>query len=226
MWGMKWIDPRHMTTIDTTPRSGADTFARNAMVASAFIAPLALAAGLFLAPNQVTAEGQAYVQGFVDNIDSYPMMTWIGGIFAVLAIPAIYGVSKVARRGRSTLGLIGMILAFTLAIPAPGNSDDLIYAAAKSGVDVPTITKMWNYELPTSILGLAFFLGLLGLVLIGVAALIGKTAPTWAAITLIVAPFLVPIAWFAVLPNALAAGAWVVLAVGMGGVSLGLLRDS
>lgn len=214
-----------MTSIETTPRTGADTFARYAMIASAFLAPLSIAVSLFLAPFAVTAEGAAYVQSFVDNIGSYPLTTWWGAIFAILLIPALYGVSSVARKGRATLGFIGMILAFTLALPSPGNSDDLIYAAAKSGVDVPTIAKMWDYELPTSPLGSLFFAGLLGLVLLGVAALLGKTAPSWAAIVLIVAPFTVPVAWFTGLPNTIAAGAWVLMAIGMGGVSLGLLRQ-
>lgn len=214
-----------MTSIDTTPRSGADTFARYAMLASAFIAPLALGASLLLAPFPVTAADQTYVQSFVDSIDSYPMWSWFAAFFAILLIPGIFGVSRVARRGRPTLGLIGMILAFTTALPSPGNSDDLIYAAAKSGVDVPTITKMWNYELPTSFLGMLFFLGLVGFVLLGVAALLGRTAPAWAAIVLIVAPFTVPIAWLAGLPNSAAALAWVLMAVGMGGVALGLLKE-
>jgi hypothetical protein len=199
------------------------------MVASAFISPLFLALALLLAPFNVTLEGEDYVKDFAANIDSYGGPGyWLTGISAFTLIPAIFAVSKVARWGKRTLGLVGMILAFILAIPIQGNTDDVTYAALKSGLDVPTTAKLadtYNTDLPSSALGWSFLLALIGLILLGVAALIGKSAPAWAAIALIVAPVLVPIAWIASLGNVAAGAAWLVLAVGMGGVALSLLKE-
>ncbi|MFI6477686.1 hypothetical protein ACIBH1_07140 [Nonomuraea sp. NPDC050663] len=216
-----------MTSLDTTSRSGADTFARYAMVASAFLMPLLFVLLLVTAPPGVTEEGQPYVQNFYDNLGSYPMQSWISALAMVLTVPALFGVARVARAGRPALGLVGMIMAFSLALPLSGNTDDTLYAASKAGLDVTTATRLYNAEmndLPTSPLGLVWFAGLLGLVILGVAVLLGRTGPAWAAITLIVAPFLVPVAWFAGLGNVFAAIAWAALAAGMGGVSLGLLK--
>ncbi|MEU7891868.1 hypothetical protein AB0B45_03265 [Nonomuraea sp. NPDC049152] len=216
-----------MTSLETTPRSGADTFARYAMIASAVFSPLAIAVSILLAPGNVTAEGEAYVRQFVDGAGSYPLLAWLSAISAFTIIPGALGVARVARAGRPVLGLVAMILAFVLIVPISGNSDDVLYAGIKAGLDPATLTKLYtayNESLPTSILGMAFLLGLVGFLLLGVATLLGKSAPTWAAIALIVAPVVIPISWFAGLGNVFAGVAWLVMAVGMGGVALGLLN--
>jgi hypothetical protein len=216
-----------MTNLDI-PRSGADTFARYAMVASAFLSPLLVAVSLLLAPFDATTEGEAYVRNFTENIDSYTLVSWLGILSAILLIPGLFAVSKVARWGRPALGLVGMVLAFVLALPLGGNSDDVIYAAHKSGLDTTITTRLmdtYTNDLPVSVLGFAFFVALLGLLLLGVAALLGRSAAPWAAVTLIVAPILIPIPWFTGLGNIVAAVAWLALTAGMGGVALSLLRQ-
>jgi hypothetical protein len=218
-----------MTTIDTVPQSGADTFARYAMVASAVIYPLAIAVALLITPFDPTVQGEAYVRNFAANIDSYSGLSyWLGGLSLFTTIPALFAVGKVARWGRRTLGLIGMVFAFLLAIPVTGNSDDVIYAALKSGVNVTTTSKIvdtFNNDLPSAALGWSFLLGLVGVALLGVSALIGKSAPAWAAITLIVAPVLIPVAWFGGLGTILAVIPWLLMTAGMGGVALTLLKE-
>ncbi|GAA2382067.1 hypothetical protein [Nonomuraea africana] len=217
-----------MTSLDTTPRSGADTFARYGMIASAIIAPLALGLALLLAPGSITTEGAAYVNGFLAEAGSYPASAWLSALSAITIIPGALAVARVARAGRPALGLVAMILAFVMIVPVGGNSDDVLYAGVQAGVDPATLSKIYTAygeSLPTSVFGMSFFLGLLGFLLLGVAALLGRTAPTWAAITLIVAPVLVPVPWFAGLSDLAAGGAWVLMAVGMGGVALGLLNQ-
>ncbi|MEO3857613.1 hypothetical protein [Acrocarpospora sp. B8E8] len=214
-----------MTSLDTTSRSGTDTFARYAMVAGAFLAPLLLAISLLLSPIAPGVEGDAYVREFGANIDSYPTAVWLGALSSILLIPGMFGAAKVVRAGKPALGLAGLILAFVLALPVGGNTDDVIYAALKSGIDPASTVKLVDtYEngLPSSALGFSFFLGLLGLVLLGVAALTGRTAPVWAGVALIVAPILIPVAWFAALPTIAAAVPWALLAIGLGGVALPL----
>ena len=78
----------------------------------------------------------------------------------------------------------------------------------------------------SGMLGFIFLPGLIGLFLLGLAALLGKTAPVWASIVLMVAPLLIPVPWFAGLGVALAAVTWLILAVGMGGVAFALVNKT
>jgi len=218
-----------MTSVPDANRSGTETFTRYAMVASAIIFPLSVAIALFLAPYDVTKSGQEYVQGFADHIDDYGGFTfWLSALGVFATIPALFAVSKVARAGKPVLGLVGMIMAFLLAIPVSGNTDDVIYSALKNNVDVKTVAaimKTLEEDSPSGMLGFIFLPGLIGVFLLGLAALLGKTAPMWASIVLMVGPLLIPVPWFAGLGAALAAVAWLILAVGMGGVAYGLLSQ-
>ena len=211
-----------MTTVDTPPATAA--FTRRAMITCAVAGPLLLGLSLIFAPFPATTEGEPYIRGFVANIDGYALWSWINVLSLTALVPAIFAVSKVARSGRPVLGLVGMILAFIMALPFGVNTDDVIYAAAKIGLDVPTTNKLLTElgeGVPTAPLGFTFFLALLGFVLLGVAAL-RSAAPKWAAIAMIVAPFLIPIAWLAQLPNAAAGAAWLVFAAAAGGIALAL----
>ncbi|MGP3961629.1 hypothetical protein ACTWPT_37090 [Nonomuraea sp. 3N208] len=213
-----------MTAVETSPTTAG--FTRNAMIVCAVAAPLALALSLLLAPNDATAEGEAYIRSFVANLDAYPLWSWVSVLSFAAIVPMILAVSKVARSGRPVLGLVGMILAFILALPVGMDTDDVIYAAAKIGLDVPTTNRLVteiSEGLPTSVLGFSFFLSLLGFVLLGIAAL-RSAAPKWASIAMIVAPFLIPIAWIAQLGNLVAGAAWLVFAAAAGGIALALPR--
>ncbi|MGI5281859.1 hypothetical protein ACQEVF_00875 [Nonomuraea polychroma] len=213
-----------MTTVETPPATAG--FTRYAMITCAVVAPLMLALSLLFAPFATTAEGEPYIRGLVANLDSYPLWSWVSVLSFATFIPAIFAVSTVARSGRPVLGLVGMILAFILALPVGANTDDVIYAAAKARLDVPTTNRLiteLNEGLPTSLLGFTFFVSLLGFVLLGIAAL-SSAAPKWAAIAMIVAPFLIPIAWIAQLGNLAAGAAWLVFAVASGGIALALPR--
>jgi hypothetical protein len=212
-----------MTTVASHPDTTA-SFARHAMITCAVVSPLAIALPLLLAPSSPTAEGEPYVQSFVDHLDSYSLWSWFGALSVATLIPAIFAVSKVARSGRPVLGLWGMILAFVLAVPFEVNTDDVIYAAAKSGLDVRTTARLLDGldgSTPTSVLGFSFFVALLGLVLLGVAALRSQ-APKWAAVALIVAPVLIPVPWLAGLPAVVAGCTWLLLTAALGGVALAL----
>ncbi|MGN9845028.1 hypothetical protein ACTMTI_43585 [Nonomuraea sp. H19] len=211
-----------MTTVQTPPATAG--FTRYAMITCAVVSPLTLALSLLLAPFNVTAEGEPYIRGLIANLDAYALWSWIFVLSMATLIPAIFAVSKVARSGRPALGLVGMILAFIMALPTSVNTDDVIYAATKAGLDVPATNRLvteLSEGVPTAALGFTFFLSLLGFVLLGIAAL-SSAAPKWAAIAMIVAPFLIPIAWFGQLGNIAAGAAWIVFAAAAGGIALAL----
>ncbi|MGW0201987.1 hypothetical protein [Nonomuraea sp. NPDC003201] len=211
-----------MTTVETTPSTAG--FTRSAMIACAAISPLTVAVSLLLGPFDATAEGEPYIRAIVADLGAYALWSWVAALGTVTLIPAIFAVSKVARSGRPALGLVGMILAFAMALPYGLTSDDTIYAAAKAGLDVPTTNRLvteLSEGMPTSVLGFTFFLSLLGFVLLGVAAL-RSAAPKWAAIAMIVAPFLIPVAWIAGLPGAVGGVAWLVFTAAATGIALAL----
>ncbi|WP_143591101.1 hypothetical protein [Thermoactinospora rubra] len=205
------------------PRSGVDTFARNFMVAAAFAGPAVMAVALMTSPLPTTTEGEAYVRAFAANLDAYAWSSWVFLAAFPLILAGLLAAARVARQGKPVLGLVGLVLAFLMMIPS-ASIDDTLYSALKSGVDVATATKMYSTPAPTAIVGELFPLALIGFLLIGVAALLGKTAPTWGAIALIVGPILVPIPWITGMSTVVAGAAWLVMAAGLGGVALGLLR--
>ncbi|MFB4274651.1 MULTISPECIES: hypothetical protein [unclassified Nonomuraea] len=205
------------------PRTATAGFTRTAMIACAVASPLLIALSLLLAPYPATLEGEPYIRAFTAHLDGYALLSWLGVLSFATLVPGLLAVSRVARDGRPVLGLVGMILAFILTLPAT-DTDEVIYAAARAGLDVPTTHRLVtevSEGLPTSALGFTFFLALLGLVLLGVAAL-SSAAPKWAAIALIVAPLLIPVAWLAQLSNVAAGAAWLILTAAMGGVALAL----
>jgi len=211
-----------MTTVAPPPTT-TDSFARYAMIACAVVSPLAVAVPLLFGPFDYTVDGEPYVRGMLAHLDAYALWSWIGALGALTLIPAIFAVAKVARAARPALGLTGMILAFLLAMPFNLTSDDVIYAAAKSGLDVPTTNRLVTHmsETPAAVLGVTFFLALAGFVLLGVAAL-RSDAPRWAAVLMIVSPLLVPVAWIAQLGNVAAAAAWILFAAASGGIASAL----
>jgi hypothetical protein len=212
-----------MTTVASPPTS-TETFTRYAMITCAVVSPLATALSLLFAPFDATTDGETYVRGLMANLDAYALWAWVSALSMAAMIPGIFAVSKVARAARPKLGLWGMILAFIMVLPFGMNTDNIIYAAAKAGLDSSTTAKLLaqlDEGIPTAILGFTFFLALLGFVLLGVAALSGD-APKWAAIAMIVAPFLIPVAWFAQLGNLAAGAAWVIFAAASGGIALAL----
>lgn len=210
-----------MTTVETSATTAG--FTRVAMIACAVLSPLLVALSLLFAPFQSTLDGEPYIRAFTAHLGSYPLWSWVGVVSSAALIPALLAVGQVARSGRPVLGLAGMILAFILPLPVI-DTDEVIYAASRIGLDAPTTNKLiteLNEGLPTAILGFTFFLGLIGLVLMGVAALSSAT-PKWAAVAMIVAPFLIPVAWLAQLSNMVAGAAWLILTAGMGGLALAL----
>jgi hypothetical protein len=214
-----------MTTLDTAPRTAA--FRRTAMIVCAVVSPLTIAISLLIAPFPVTQEGEAYVRNLIAHLDAYTLAALLGALSVITLIPAIFAVSHVARSGRPVLGLVGMILAFCSALPVSTNTDDVIVAAARSGV-APNVTARLvdtlDNDLPTSPLGMLFLVGLVGYLLLGIAVLTGRTAPVWASAALIIAPVLIPIPWFTGLPNLVAAATWLLLTLGFAGVALSLPR--
>ncbi|MGH3519467.1 MAG: hypothetical protein ACRDQ7_19015 [Haloechinothrix sp.] len=212
------------TTPQTSPQLQLPMPARYAMAACAVLAPVLFATAGALHPVEVGAEGREFVQQFADNLDAYTAPSWLYPIATLLWVPALLAVARVARSQSSSLGLIGMVLAFGLAIPVGLDSNDLAYVALDNGLDAATITALMASAdtLPSRILGFTWLAGLIGLIVLGIAILRGRSAPIWAGVALIVAPLAIPASWFSGWAIGLTA-AWVLLAIGFTGCALSLV---
>jgi hypothetical protein len=217
-----------MTGTASSGTSGAATFARYGLAVSAVAFPVLVLLAILLSPiGDITAEGREYVQEFADDLDGYTTSLWLWPLAWIAAIPAMLAVGRVARSRAPVLGLVGLILGFGFVIPAGIDQDEVIYASLKAGLDVDATAALVDSidtNLPSSILGFTFFVGLLGMVLLGVALLRGRSAPVWAAIALIVGPVAIPLTFFSGVAAALVV-AWAVLGVGFVGCALVLFRE-
>lgn len=222
-------DPVVMTTNPTSETAGAATFARYGLAACAVAFPVLFLLALLLSPfdDDLTAEGREYVEQFTDDVDAYLPSLWMWTLAMIVAIPALLAVGRVARSRAPMLGLVGLILGFFFVLPTGIDTDSVIYASLKAGLDVDTTTALVDSmedRLPVAMLSVTWFLGLIGLILLGVAILRGKSAPIWAGIALIVGPIAIPLSFFSGVAAALVV-AWAVLGIGFVGCAWVLFRQ-
>lgn len=85
---------------------------RYAMVASAELAPALVAVGFFLDPGSIGLGGRDMVRHLSTHLDEYAVQSWLSPIAAVLWVPAMLAVGRVARSAAPRLGLAGLILGF------------------------------------------------------------------------------------------------------------------
>lgn len=214
------------TTTATDPQVRLPMAARYAMAACGVLAPTLMIVAIALDPVDSGLEGADAVQALEANIDAFLLPGWLYAIAAFLWVPALLMVGRVARANAPALGLAGLILAFGLAISVGPDPYDLAYLGLKSGLDVDATFALVESadNLPSAVLGFSWLLGLIGLVILGIAILRGKSAPVWSGVALIVAPVAMPLSWFAVSGVALLA-TWVVLAAGFAGCALAFLSQ-
>lgn len=214
------------TTFETDPQTRLPMAARNAMAACAVLAPLLTIAAIALDPVDAGLEGSDAVRALEANLDAFILPSWLYALSTFLWIPALLMVGRVARATAPALGLTGLILAFGLAIPVGPDPYDLAFIGLKSGLDVDATFAVVEAadNLPSAVLGFSWLLGLIGLVVLGIAILRGKSAPAWSGIALIIAPVAMPLSWFAVSEVALLA-TWAVLTVGFAGCALAFLSQ-
>lgn len=215
------------TTTETDPQVRLRIAARYAMVACGVLAPMLMIVAIALDPVDSGLEGADAVQALAANIDAFILPSWLYAIAAFLWVPALLMVGRVARANAPALGLAGLILAFGLAISVGPDPYDLAYLGLKGGLDVDATFALVESagNLPSAVLGFSWLLGLIGLVVLGIAILRGTSAPVWSGVALIVAPVAMPLSWFAVSSIAWLA-TWVVLAAGFAGCALAFLSQS
>lgn len=213
-------------TLDSGPQLRLPMPARCAMAACGVLAPVLMIVALHLHPVGVGVGDTEALPELAANLDGYLLPSWLDGIGAFLWVPALLMAGRVARTGAPTLGLVGLVLAFGLAIRIGPGLTDVAYLGLSSGLDVDATDALakTTSELPTAVLGESWLIGLVGLVVLGVAIVRGKSAPVWGGVALIVAPVAVPVSWISGSVIAVTA-AWAVLAIGFAGCALAFLSQ-
>ncbi|MBB3037352.1 hypothetical protein [Hoyosella altamirensis] len=199
--------------------------ARYLMAVSTVLAPATVVAAIFLHPVELGVEGVEAIEQFDAHRDSYLLIAWLFAISTFFWVVAILTLGRVARYYSRILGLIGMVIAFGLAIPISLDYEDLSYIALENNLEPETIAALFASadQLPSGILGFVWLAGLIGLILLGIAILRGEGAPKWAGAALIVAPLGIPAAWFAASAIVFYI-AWVVLTAGFAGCAIDFVR--
>jgi hypothetical protein len=215
-------------TVPETHRSDSvRNFARYGLAAVMVIAPLTQVVFLLTQPWPVDSDD--YVRDVSAHTGGYVAMAWLGLVAAMTLAPAVIGVGVVAMRGAPLLGLVGMVLAVPGMLNPDGNPSDIIYTGARAGVPQKAVKDMLDRlgELPATgpfgfwAFAVAFAVG--GLVL-GVALLVGRSAPIWAAIALILTPLTALVGSFVNLGGAVATIGWAVATVGFTGCAIALVN--
>jgi hypothetical protein len=199
--------------------------ARTAMALCAVAAPGLITAVVQLNLVDVGVDGRAALEQFAADVDAYPPVGVLHAIAAFLWLPALLTVARVARAGAARLGLIGLVLGAGIIVPPSIDPEALSYIALTNGHGIEATQALVTSaeQLPSGFLGWSWLLGLIGLVLLGVAVLRGRSAPTWAGVALVLAPLAIPASWFAGSALALTA-AWVALTLGFAGCGIALVQ--
>ncbi|PXY23275.1 hypothetical protein DI005_17765 [Prauserella sp. PE36] len=205
-------------TLDHAPSRPPAALPRYAMAACAVLAPALTIAGLLAHTDTAWLEGRELVEAIAADPGAFTADTWLGPIATLLWVPAILAVGRVARARAGGIGLIGLILAFALALPLAAEQNQLAYLAVRGGLDVDATTALLDAAGTgaAALFGWSFLVGLLGLVLLGAAILRGRSAPWWTGVTLIVAAVGMVPSWQSGSIIAIVA-TWTILLIGFAG---------
>jgi hypothetical protein len=125
------------------------------------------------------------------HVGTFVALSWIDLFAALTLAPAAIAVGLLAMRGSPRLGLAGMVLVVPGLLNPDRNSGDALCAAARAGLPKADAQAVLDHlaELPVN--GwfgfVAFYLAfVVGGLLLGTALLVGRTAPRWAAVSLMV----------------------------------------
>jgi hypothetical protein len=183
---------------------------------------------VFLLTQPWPLDSDDYVRDVSAHTGGYVAMAWLGLVGALTLAPAVIGVGVVAMRRAPLLGLVGMVLAVPGVLNPDGNPGDIIYTGARAGVPQKTVNDMLDRlgELPATgrfgFWAFAFAFAIGGLVL-GVALLVGRSAPIWAATALILTTLTALVGSFVDLGGVVGVIGWAVATVGFTGCAIALV---
>jgi hypothetical protein len=219
------------TAANTTTKSLKDIrgFWRVLLAVLAPIPLLAKAVYYVLIPVDGGASFTDTVAAFQQHRDLVYNLRWLDAVFMLLLLPATIAVALVTRRHAPRLATAGLLLAGLGLLAGFGliggpNTPALI--TVHSGLDVATMSNLYDTVGSDPMVGIAMVLFLIGIVfglgLLGAALWRSRVAPAWMGMSLMIGGITHPF-----LPGHVAQGIGLIVgAVGYGGASLALLRIS
>lgn len=217
---------------ETTPRAEPRDLRHFWRFLLAFVAPVgaaAIATGRFLMPYYTADDNATILDKVAAHLGTVNALLWLYVIGVLLLLPGVFAVVVVTRRSVPVLtawAAILSILAYTAALASP-NTDLLAYVAGNEGVDRAASLALMDgitSHPATGVLAGFFVIGhIVGTVLLGLALLRSRMAPSWMAYGLMVSQ---PLHLTAVLLSNRYVDlvGWGLTAVGFLGASLALLR--
>lgn len=199
---------------------------RYALAAIVVVGPLTQVVALLARP---WTAGDDYVRDFAARIDSYPVMGWLFLVGLCTLAPAAIGVGVLVMRRAPILGMVGLALTVPGLLNPDGNPDDIIFSGTRVGLGPDVIEKMFDQLAGLPAFGpfgfYAFVVGFsLGGVILGAGLLRGRTAPGWAAVSLIVAATAGLLGAFVNLGSAVPVVAWLLVTVAFTGCAIRIAR--
>jgi hypothetical protein len=192
----------------TSPRPG-----RLALTALTVAGPLVGVASFLLAVFHTTDPAAHQVANAYAQQGRFTAYVWFDVLFGVVYAPALLVLAVLAAAGARRLGtsaLAVLVVGFFAMASVASAPDYAMLAGARGGVDQSAVTRMIDKGFGTAAFGVPLTIGLLGqmvgIVLLGLALLRGRTGSPWAGWLLLASAPLLLVGFAAGLPAAAIAG--------------------
>jgi hypothetical protein len=196
------------------------TFRRTGLVATIVLGPLSIAILRGILPYGGSDAAATITAKVAAHQTAETAVLWLTLVAMLTLVPGVIAVGLLAARHARRLGVAAMVLAVVgfSSLWAVAAIDFTAVAATQAGIDHGTTAKLLDQlnANPVLVVGtIGFVLGhVVGMILLGVALLRGRTVPAWAAWALIVSQPL-HVVFAVIVPSpALDAAGWGLTTVG------------
>ena len=207
-------------------RPATVTPVRLAGAALALTGPAAIALLRLLMPYDTADTLAAIAAKVVADHGDKSLLLWLGFVGVLTLVPGLVLVVRplwFGARRLTTVSLLLLVPAY-LSLGWVTAADLLLWTGAREGLDVATITRLYQATHPTADVAIALFVAghVLGTVLLGIAMFRSGAVPRWAAVLTVVSQPVHFIAAVIITSHPLDFAAWTMNAIGFAASALAL----
>jgi hypothetical protein len=221
-----------MTQTTVRPATGADVRRSSRWFAAVLlpVGPAAIAVLRYVLPYDTVDSSSEMASKVLAEPGRMSLVLWLSFVGMLALVPGALFVGRLTRRRapRLTIAALLLLVPGYLVLPWLGSGDLIFWSGANAGVDVATLTTLYDAAHPTvEVAGVVFVLGhVVGTVLLGLALWRTRVVPRWAAVLVLVSQPLHAIAALVLVSHALDLAAWGMQAVGFAAVGWAILHLS
>lgn len=194
------------------------------------IGPAAIAVLRYVLPYKTVDDNSAIVTAASGAPGALSAVLWLAFVATLTLVPAVLWIGRLTRRRapRLTAAALLLLVPGYLSLTWMVGSDALLWVGIHEGLDVNTLTRLYETFHPTANIATGMFvLGhVLGTVLLGIAMWRSQSVPRWAAVLAIVSQPLHFIAAVIVASPTLDLLAWGLNAVAFAAAAVAIVRLS